>query len=327
MSASWVPACERFPAGRALAGVHGGRLALDGVTIGTWGAEHLPAVVVLGGISADHHLLPTPVDGRPGWWPGVVGVGTALDPSRHRLIGIDHAVVDGAPTDTRDQAEVIRVVLDHLGVARALAVVGASYGGMAALAFGAAYPGRVRQLVVCCAAHESHPMATALRLIQRRIVALGLRTGAVDEAMATARALGMATYRTAGEFAVRFGGEPDWAGGTPVFPVARYLDHHGRLFAARFAAQRYLALSESLDLHRVRPEAISVPVTLAASRHDTVVPLAQVRTLAARLSGPARLHLLDAPTGHDAFLTDPRAISAILHQTLTPEPDRAPTCC
>lgn len=309
----------RLPPGRVLAGVHGGRIVLERVRCASWGDERLPAVVVLGGISADHHLLPHAGDRRPGWWPGVVGVAAALDPSRVRLIGVDHAVVEGAPTDTRDQAEVIRHVLDALGVERADAIVGGSYGGMTALAFGALHPGRVARLVVCCAAHESHPMATAYRLVQRRIVGLGVRAGCAGEALAAARALGMATYRTSQEFATRFRGAPDWSGGQPSFPVERYLDHHGTRFAAAFDAARYLALSESLDLHRVTPEQIRVPVTLVASRHDAVVLLGQVRTLAARLPRPARLHVLDSPTGHDAFLTEHAAVAGIVRHALALE--------
>jgi homoserine O-acetyltransferase/O-succinyltransferase len=313
---AWV---GRLPADRMLAGIHGGRVALDRVQCGVWGREHLPTVVVLGGISADHRLCPHTGDRREGWWPGVVGPGAALDPSQVRVIGVDHAVVDGAPTDTRDQAEVLRHLLDHLEVEYADAIVGASYGGMTALAFGALHPTRVRRLVVCCAAHESHPMATALRLVQRRIVAAGIRHGTAHEALATARALGMATYRTATEFAGRFRGRPDWSTGRPVFPVSHYLDHHGARFARQFDPERYLALSESLDLHRLDPEQVRVPVRLIASRHDTVVPLAQVRELAGRLSGPARLQILDAVTGHDAFLTEAAAVSRVIRSTLFPE--------
>lgn len=320
--ASWV---GRLPPDRRLAGVHGGRVALERVRCGVWGADHRRTVVVLGGISADHHLLPHPGDRREGWWPGVVGAGAVIDPSHTRVIGLDHAIVDGAPTDTRDQAEVLRLVLDHLAVDQADAIIGASYGGMTALAFGAHHPTRVRQLVICCAAHESHPMATALRLVQRRIVEAGVRHGAVPEALATARALGMATYRTAAEFAARFRGSPDWSAGRPAFPVSRYLDHHGARFAGCFEADRYLALSESLDLHRVAPEQVAPPVTLVASRLDTVVPLAQLRELAARLPGSARLKVLDAITGHDAFLTEAHAVSRIIRSTLFPEPpDAAP---
>lgn len=319
---AWI---GRLPAACRISGVHGGRVALERVMCGSWGDERLPAVVVMGGISADHHLQPHAGDRRPGWWPGVVGTTTTLDPSCMRLIGVDHAVVEGAATNTLDQAEVLRLVLDHLGVQHVAAIVGASYGGMTALAFGALYPERVRHLVVCCAAHQSHPMATALRLVQRRIVSLGLATNRVAEGLATARALGIATYRTGQEFADRFDGAADWSSGRPSFPVERYLDHHGARFATSFDPVRYLALSESLDLHRIAPGRVRVPVSLIASRHDTVVPLAQVRALAAALPGPVRLHVLDSPTGHDAFLTEADAVSHILRTTLTLEPCRATT--
>ncbi|NIQ59601.1 MAG: homoserine O-succinyltransferase, partial [Gemmatimonadetes bacterium] len=60
------------------------------------GPAHAPAVVVLGGISAGSHLLPTGADPTPGWWPGIVGRSRALDPDRVRLVGVDF--LDLAPS-------------------------------------------------------------------------------------------------------------------------------------------------------------------------------------------------------------------------------------
>jgi len=85
------------------------------------GPEHAPAFVVLGGISAGRHLAATVADASPGWWPGVVGPGGALDPTHHRLIGIDYLAGPGStfrttrPVTTHDQARTIARVLDDLG--------------------------------------------------------------------------------------------------------------------------------------------------------------------------------------------------------------------
>lgn len=283
------------------------------------GRPESPVVVVLGGISASCHLTPTPDDSREGWWPGVVGPGNALDPSRFRLVGVEYVTPEFGAVTTEDQARVVAQVLDQLGVSRAHAVVGASYGGMVALAFGSLFPGRAQRLVVFCAAHQSDPMATAYRIVQRRILRLGLRAGLDSEALALARSLGCLTYRTPEEFAGRFGAAPTLEGGHPRFAVEPYLDHQGAGFAARFSPARYLKLSESLDLHRVDPARLALPVTLVGSRSDAVVPWRQVRELAQRIGGPVDLRLLDAPTGHDAFLTEQEAVSRILITTLNPE--------
>jgi homoserine O-acetyltransferase len=159
-------------------------------------------IVVLGGISATSDVA--------AWWPGLVGAGRALDPTRERIVGFDfvtQASWKSAPADpvsTADQAVALAAHLDSLGIARVEAIVGSSYGGMVALAFAAAFPARIGRAVVISAAHVSHPMTTALRSIQRRIVQLGLDTGTGREALAIARGLAMTTYRTAEEFEERF---------------------------------------------------------------------------------------------------------------------------
>lgn len=287
------------------------------------GDTRLPVVVALGGISANSHVVAHPGDPTPGWWQQVAAEGAALDPRRCCLVGVEYAQAPGGVVTTQDQARVVAQVLDQLGVTRAHAVIGASYGGMVALAFGEIYPTRAARLVVLCAAHASDPRTTALRVIQRRILRLGLEVGREREAVALARSLGVVTYRGAEEFAARFTGPAAWIGGHPQFPVESYLDHQGARFARRFSADRYLELSESLDLHRCDPGAIRVPTTLVGCRSDTVVPVRQLRELAARLAGPVQLHLLDSPTGHDAFLTEHAAVSRILADTLALEHDDA----
>ena len=114
-------------------------------------------------------------------------------------------------------------VLDHLGIEKLAAIVGASYGGMVALAFGERYPQRVERLIVISAADQPHPMATAWRSVQRNIARLGSRQRLPTQALELARALAMSTYRSPEEFAARFRAAPRMDDGRPVFPVEEYL--------------------------------------------------------------------------------------------------------
>lgn len=277
------------------------------------GDASLPVVVVLGGISATRHVTSHAADGRPGWWESFVGQGRAVDLRRFRVFGLDWAACSGAPVLTHDQARALALALDQEGIRAVHAIVGASYGGMVALAFAAQFPQRVGRLAVISAAHESHPMATAVRSIQRRIVRLGLERGCAGEAVALARALAMTTYRTAEEFAARFDGRPTRSG---RFPVEEYLDRCGERFAAEVSPERFLALSESLDLHRVTPEAVAVPTHLLAVSEDTLVPPWQMQALRARLGGTASLSEIRSAYGHDAFLKETEIVSRFVSHVL-----------
>src|SRR5204863_400967 len=96
-----------------------------------------------------------------------------------------------------DQAEALAQLLDHLGLASLAAIAGGSYGGMVGLAFAERYPERVARLIVIGAPDRSHPLATAWRSVQRRIVSLAAACGQAQEGLKVARALAMTTYRSA----------------------------------------------------------------------------------------------------------------------------------
>ncbi|HET7274703.1 MAG TPA: homoserine O-succinyltransferase [Longimicrobiaceae bacterium] len=274
-----------------------------------------PLVVVLGGISADRHVCAHSGDDRAGWWDSFVGPGRPVDTTHCQVLSFDYLSGDSVVT-TDDQARCLADVLYQLGLEAIDLLIGASYGGMVGLAFASLFPDRLGRALVIGAAHESHPMATALRAIQRRIVRLGLETGDEAEAMAIARALAITTYRTASEFRGRFSNLPDESSGELRFPVEDYLDYQGRKFADRFSSERFLCLSESLDLHRVDPATITTPVTLVAIEEDAVVPAWQVRELYCLLGAGHGLIEIHSQYGHDAFLKETQAISSILNRTL-----------
>ena len=288
------------------------------------GPDGAPVILALGGISATRHVARTDDNQAPGWWSDIVHPGGAIDTTRRRVLGVQWLDggrgADGQPTrvvTTHDQAAAIVARLDALGIDRVDAAIGASYGGMVALALAERWPERVRRVVAISAAHESTPMATAIRAIERRIVTLGVDTGRVTEGMTIARALAMTTYRTATELAERFPLLPtQGSNGRVEFDVERYLLHNGAHFAARTAPERFLALSLSADLHCVTPERIAVPVTVIAATGDTLVTAAQTRELARRLPRLAARLLLRSRVGHDAFLVEPARLGRLLTSAL-----------
>jgi homoserine O-acetyltransferase/O-succinyltransferase len=300
---------------------HGGTLADARLAWRLVGESSRPLVVAMGGISAHRRVFDAD-EPRAGWWHEVVGPGRALDTTRCRVLGIDF--LGGSGESTRplpnvpppsiaslDQAVALAALLDHLQIAQVGAILGASYGGMVALAFGQRFPQRVRRLVVISAADRAHPMATAWRCVQRATVRFAIEKGDARGGLILARALAMATYRSAEEFAARFSGEPVRRDGRFVFPVEEYQFARGADYAEKYQPEAFLCLSESIDLHRVDAASIDVPTSVIAVREDHLVPIEDMRALAARLPN-ARLHELSSPHGHDAFLKEAGQLRPIL---------------
>ncbi len=296
---------------------HGGSLDQPSLAWRLAGKPGAPVVVALGGISAHRRVFDTEQP-RAGWWCEIAGPGRALDSTRLRILGIDYLGGSGestAPTaggvfpslSSYDQAEALLQLLDQLQIAHLRAIVGASYGGMVALAFAERYPDRVQQLLVISAADRAHPMSTAWRSVQRRVLRFALAAGHGADGMELARALAMATYRSPDEFAARFSDAPRQSEGRFVFPVEEYLFARGRDYAARYRAESFLCLSESIDLHAIDAARVTTPTTLVAVREDQLVPVGDMRALAGRLPD-ARLHELSSLHGHDTFLKDAAAL-------------------
>ncbi len=278
------------------------------------GAVGGPTVIVQGGISAD-----CDVSGAAGWWRELASDGAAIDLTRCRVLSIDwldSAQLGAEAVSSEDQADALAGLLRALGIARAHAFVGSSYGAMVALAFAARHPRAADRLVLLAGAHRPHPLSTAQRSVQRGIVRLGQASGHVDEALALARQLAITTYRGSAEFGRRFAGAPEQRAERFHFPVEDYLEHQGRRFVERFDADRFLALSESIDLHQVEPEQVAAPATLIGFPSDRLVPLADLCELQRRLRGPATLEVVESPYGHDAFLKEPEQLAPLLREAL-----------
>jgi len=304
----------------------GARLERVEVAYRLAGTRGAPVVAVLGGISAGRNVVSLD-PAVPGWWEDAIGPGRALDTDRFRVLGIDF--LGGSHRSTGpaqgeifpsvsafDQAKVLVALMDHLGIDRLHGSLGASYGGMVTLALAQAHPLRVRNAVVLSAAHRTHPMSTAWRSVQRAIVRYALSHGEGPRGLVLARALAMATYRSAREFEERFPGPAEQGPDGFRFPVENYLMARGERYAAVYKPEAFVCLSESIDLHRVEPEAIRVPTTLLGVQEDQLVPLADMRELRDRHGGNCSLVEISSIYGHDAFLKETEVLRDLLARAL-----------
>ena len=302
---------------------HGGALPSLRFAWRMTGPAHAPVVVALGGISA-HRVVYDLEQPRRGWWHELAGPGRVLPIDRLRVLSFDYLGGSGDTTGPRggepfpaisafDQAELLRRLLDRLGLALVRAIVGASYGGMVALAFAQRHGARVERMFVMSAADRTHPMSTAWRSVQRRTVRFAIDCGRGKEGLQLARALAMSTYRSAEEFSQRFDAEPRQQQGHFLFPVEEYLFARGADYAQKYQPDGFLCLSESIDLHRVDAAAIDVPVTAVAVRQDQLVPLDDMRAMVARMPR-ATLHEISSHFGHDAFLKEAGQLRPFLQE-------------
>lgn len=274
------------------------------------GAVEAPKIMVLGGISATRRLT-----GGDGWWPEIVGAGAGIDTDRFCALGVDFAPEDDvlAPISPADQARLIELALDRLGVERLHGFVGASYGGMVGLALAQRAPQRVGRLCVISAAHEPAPLASAWRGVQRRIVEFALASGDVGKGLSLARQLAMISYRSAQEFETRFDRGLDESNRSEL---DRYLCARGDAFSASMPPRRWLSLSSAIDRTKVDPARVLVPTTLVACSSDQLAPLAQMEDFSRRLPRLTAFHVLNSIYGHDAFLKEPGQISRVLRRFL-----------
>jgi homoserine O-acetyltransferase len=241
----------------------------------------------------------------------VVGQGCAIDPERYLILGIDFAAdqTGARAPSTYEQAEALGAALALSGRDYFDLIIGASYGGMVALAFAERAPANVERLVIISAPASPHPYATGIRELQRRIVELGLQNGGPDAALSIARGLAMLSYRTPRELAERFEGGLLSDEALNTSDIGAYLRGRGEVFATVMTPHRFLSLSASIDRHRVTPENVQSQTLLIGATTDQLVPPEQLIELGARLNGSSQLHLIDSLYGHDMFLKEPVEIS------------------
>jgi len=281
------------------------------------GPEDGDVILVMGGISAHRHAADwTGASSHAnshqvGWLNSLVGYDALLSPERFRILTVDFLPNDahgaGYRVSPADQARVAQFACDYFGISTLTAWLGYSYGGMVGLHFARLFPDRLQQLIVASAAHRPCPMGSAWRTVQRQIIQLGLSTGQAGEGFKIARALGMTTYRTPEEFSQRF---------TSLQDIEQYLENRGRAITQKMSAERYLRLSESIDLHTIAPETISTPVALLGFRQDQLVPPADMAELRDRLPHVSHFFETDSLYGHDGFLKETDWVTQALRQIL-----------
>ncbi|MGW5270906.1 homoserine O-acetyltransferase MetX [Rhodococcus sp. NPDC003994] len=301
------------------------------------------------GPAGDGHL-------SPGWWTGMVGPGAPLDTDRWCVVatnvlgGCSGSTGPSSPhpdggfwgsrfpaISIRDQVEAERLFADAVGVDRFAAVVGGSMGGMRTLEWVVGHPDRVASaLVLAVGARAS---ADQIGTQTTQIAAITgdrdwhggdyLAAGTAPEhGLAIARRIAHLTYRTEHELDTRFGNasqsnEDAYDGGR--YAVQSYLEHQAAKLVRRFDAGSYTVLSEAMNRHDVGRgrggveaalRSVRLPVVVAGVDSDRLYPLRQQQQIADLIPSCDGLRIIESRDGHDGFLTEPDAVSALLIATM-----------
>ncbi|MFM7059920.1 MAG: homoserine O-acetyltransferase [Actinomycetes bacterium] len=256
------------------------------------------------------------------------------DPETGRPYGSRFPVVT-----VRDQAVVEAALADALGIGHWAAIVGGSMGGQRALEWLVSFPDRVGRAVIIACGAQATAEEIALCSVQIRSIQSDPRWRGGDYydaapgdgphlGMSIARGMGQITYRSELELDERFGrghqsDEDPMAGGR--YAIESYLEYHGEKLARRFDANTYIALSRAMNHHDVGRgrggvatalRRITAEVTLAGITSDRLYPLRLQEELAAHIPNVTGLTAIESEAGHDGFLVEHEAVSALVRAAL-----------
>ncbi len=337
----------------------GGSLMNPHLAYETWGKLSKSkdnVVVILTGLSASSHVTSSVTNSNTGWWEGMVGDNKAIDTNKYFVICINSlgscfgstgpASINEITKEPYrltfpelsidDMAYATKLLLDKLAIDSVHTLVGPSMGGMHALALVVQNTRLVRNFIAISTASQSLPYSIAIRSLQREVIRKDplWQNGYYSpdspphNGVRIARKLGMLSYRSADEWAQRFGRKK--SARTEItqntfgientsfeFEIESYLEHLAIKFQDVFDANSYLYLSRAIDWFDLVEYGSSPDKVLGQTsidnalvlgvKSDTLFPISQQKEIAESLSaGSTKVTYksLDCIQGHDSFLVD-----------------------
>ena len=255
-------------------------------TYGTLNRERSNAILVLHAFSGDAHAAGISKEtGQPGWWSPMIGPGLAFDTDRYFVISSNvlggcrgttgPGSIDPSSIDTGngerygmrfpvitigDMARLQKMLVEHLGIERLLAVAGGSMGGMQALEWTVAYPDSVAAAIPIAATSRHSAQQIAFNEVGRQAMMADpdwnegnyYETKPPARGLAVARMVGHITYMSDESMRQKFGrrlSDKDAFGFdfSVDFEVESYLRYRGSQFVNRFDANSYLYITKAMD--------------------------------------------------------------------------------
>ena len=311
-------------------------------TYGELNGSKSNAVLILHAFSGDAHAAGEDREsGAMGWWDNMIGPGKAFDTDKYFVISSN--VLGGCrgtsgpgsinpdtgcpygmsfpPVTIPDMVRLQKMLIDHLGIERLLAVSGGSMGAMQALQWAVAYPDSLASAIPIAGTARHSPQQIAFNEVGRQAIMAdmdwnegnyyGKRPPA--RGLAVARMVGHITYMSDESMRQKFGRRRR---DQNQFEVESYLRYRGNQFVDRFDANSYLYISKAMDYFDLTGDHHSLSAAFAEVKarflvisftSDWLYPSYQsqevVRALRGRNCDVAYCEL-PSNYGHDAFLVN-----------------------
>jgi homoserine O-acetyltransferase/O-succinyltransferase len=311
-------------------------------TYGELNASKTNAILILHAFSGDAHAAGTDKEsGAPGWWDNMIGPGKGFDTGKYFVICSN--VLSGCrgtsgpgsinpdtgcpygmtfpPVTIPDMVRLQKMLIDHLGIHRLLAVTGGSMGAMQALEWAVAYPDAVAAAIPIAGTARHSAQQIAFNEVGRQAIMAdpdwneGNYYGKHPPArgLAVARMVGHITYMSDASMREKFGRR---LRDQNQFEVESYLRYRGTQFVDRFDANSYLYITKAMDYYDLAADRHSLSAAfenvkarflVISFTSDWLYPSYQslevVRALRGRNCNVAYCEL-PSTYGHDAFLVN-----------------------
>jgi homoserine O-acetyltransferase len=339
-------------------GAHLGPVDVAYETYGVLNEAKSNAILILHAFSGDAHAAGiTSTTGKPGWWDNMIGPGKAFDTNLYYMIcsnvlggcrgttgpasvnpstGCPYAMTFPVIT-IRDMVRLQKMLVDHLGITRLLAVTGGSMGGMQALEWAVAYPDAVVASIPIATTARHSAQQIAFNEVGRQAIMADPDWNDGDyyggkppgRGLAVARMIGHITFMSDDSMREKFGrrlrGKEDFGWNFDVdFEVESYLRYRGSEFVGRFDANSYLFITKAMDYYDLTNgnkslaaalENVTARFLVISFTSDWLYPSYQaqeiVRALRSRNVDVAYCEL-PSNYGHDAFLVDVAEQTAVI---------------
>jgi homoserine O-acetyltransferase len=279
-----------------------------------------------------------------GWWPGVVGAGHVIDPSRHfivcaNILGSCYGTTGPLsinpetgrpwyhlfpPITIRDMVQAHILLRQHLGIEKIHLLMGGSMGGYQALEWCVMEPQAIDRLFLLATSPTESAWGIAVHATQRLAIEADSSwqtdsATAGQKGLKAARAIGILTYRNYG-ILVQKQTDPDTEK-LDHYRAASYIDYQGDKLVKRFNAYSYWLLTKAMDTHHLgRGRGGDVEKLLANIRQKTLLigissdilcPLQEQRHMQEHIPDSTLIEI-DSAYGHDGFMVEAEKISRYL---------------